>query len=78
MQDIQKKFHQGAQQTNFTKTLPNLIKFNPCPFSPSVATDDKKQFQYLNMVLNNQTSPFFWNSIDANTLLNFLKGWQIA
>ena len=26
--------------------------FNPCPSSPSVATDDRKQFQCLNIILN--------------------------
>ena len=29
--------------------------FNPFPSMPSVATSDKKQFQYLQMVLNNKT-----------------------
>ena len=27
--------------------------FNPCPSLPSVETDDRKQFQYLNIFLNN-------------------------
>ena len=26
--------------------------FNPCPSSPSVGTDDRKQFQRLNIILN--------------------------
>ena len=30
---------------------------NPCPTVPSVAVDDRKQFQFLNMVLNNTTVP---------------------
>ena len=31
--------------------------FNPCPFLPSVATDDRKQFQYLNIILAHTTEP---------------------
>ena len=31
--------------------------FNPCPTVPSVAVDDRKEFQFLNMVLNNTTVP---------------------
>ena len=27
--------------------------FNPCPSLPSVKTDDRKQFQYLNIFLSN-------------------------
>ena len=35
---------------------------------PSVATDDRKQFQCLQIVFNNKTRSFkFWNSFDAKT-----------
>ena len=33
--------------------------FKPCPSLPSVATDDRKQFEYVNIVLNKQTGPLF-------------------
>ena len=33
--------------------------FNPCPSFPSAATDDRKQFQWLNMVLKNKTGTLF-------------------
>ena len=31
------------------KVGPTFSSFNPCPFLPSFETDDKEQFQYLNM-----------------------------
>ena len=31
------------------------IHFHPFPSMPSVATDDRKQFQYLQIVFNNKT-----------------------
>ena len=34
-----------------------------CPSLPSVAKDDRKQFLFLNLVLNNKTRPFFKKSI---------------
>ena len=37
----------------------NLSSFNACPSLPSVATDDRKQFQWLNKDLNNKTGPLF-------------------
>ena len=33
--------------------------FNPCPSLPPVATDDREQFQSLNVVLNDKTEPLF-------------------
>ena len=39
-----------------------------CPSLPSLATEDWKQFQCLNMALNN-----FWTSIDARNILAFQK-----
>ena len=38
---------------------PIFTSFNPCQSSPSVARDDKKQFQSLNIELNNKTGPLF-------------------
>ena len=32
--------------------------FNPCQSLPSVETDDRKQFQYPNVVLQNKPGPF--------------------
>ena len=34
-----------------------FFKFHPCPSLSSVVRDDRKQFQYLNIVLNNKTGP---------------------
>ena len=39
------------------KVGPTFSSFNPCPSLASVATFDRKQFQYLNIVLNNKTGP---------------------
>ena len=33
--------------------------FNPFPSLPSVATDDRKQFQCRKIVFNNKTTPLF-------------------
>ena len=40
-------------------TIGNVWSFNPCSFLLSIATDDRKQFQCLNIVLNNKTGPSF-------------------
>ena len=47
----------------------------PCAFLPSAATENRKQFQYLNMALNNlkKLDHFFWNSINAKKVLAFWK-----
>ena len=39
----------------------NFFEFcsNPCPSLPSVATDERKQFQYRNVVLHSKTVPLF-------------------
>ena len=55
------------------KVGPTSSIFNPCPSLPSVATDDRKQFQWVNIVLNNKTGPFFWNSVDVKKRFSFLK-----
>ena len=36
------------------------LRLNPCQSLPSVVTNDEKQFQYLNMVLNHETVPWFF------------------
>ena len=41
---------------------------NPCPFLPFEATDDRKQFQCRNIVLNNKTGPLFLEFIWCNSL----------
>ena len=38
---------------------PIFSSFNPFPSLPSVTTDDRKQFQYHMIVLNNKTRPLF-------------------
>ena len=55
------------------KIGPIFSSFNPFPSLPSVATDDRKQFQCRKIVLNNKARPLIWNSIDAKTLFSFLK-----
>ena len=56
------------------KMGPIFSSFNPFPSLPSVATDDRKQFQPLKTKLDH----YFRNSIDAKTLLAFLKDAKIA
>ena len=41
------------------KIGPIFSSFNPFPSLPSVATDDRKQFQCRKIVLNNKTRPLF-------------------
>ena len=41
------------------KVGPTFSCFNPHPSLPSVATDNGKQFQCLNIILNNKTGPLF-------------------
>ena len=38
---------------------PTFSSLSPCPSLPSVATDDRKQPECLNMVLNNKNGPLF-------------------
>ena len=37
------------------KNWPIFSNFNPFPSMPSVATGDRKQFQYFEIVFNNKT-----------------------
>ena len=41
------------------KIGPIFSSFNPLPSLPSVATDDRKQFQYRKIVFNNKARPLF-------------------
>jgi len=41
------------------KIGPNFSSFNPFPSLPSVATDDRKQFQCREIVFNNKGRPLF-------------------
>ena len=41
------------------KIGPIFSRFNPFPSLPSVATDDRKQFQCRKIVFNNKTRPLF-------------------
>ena len=38
---------------------PIFSSFNPSPSLSSAATDDRKQFQCINIILNNKTGPLF-------------------
>ena len=71
MKKISNKFNQRALTLiSFLVTFAGILivlklgkvgrtfsSFNPCPTVPSVAVDDRKEFQFLNMVLNNTTVP---------------------
>ena len=41
------------------KVGPFFQSFNPYPSLQSAATDDRKQFQCINIVLNKKTGPLF-------------------
>ena len=60
---------QNELQVNFFSNL------NPCPSLPSVATDNRKQFQCINIVLNNKTVSLFleFNWLE-DTFLSVLAG----
>jgi len=82
MKKISKTFFSDiTNQINFLVTFAGIALkledvgpiFNPCPFLPSVATDDRKQFQCLNIILENTTKPLFRNSIDAKKRFSFHK-----
>ena len=45
----------GTRRIKSRKNWPIFSSFNPFPSMPSVATDDRKQFQYLQIVFNNKT-----------------------
>ena len=49
LKDFWNTWHQNL------KKLAIFSSFNPFPSMPPVATDDRKQFQYIQIVLNNKT-----------------------
>jgi len=53
------------------KIGPIFSSFNPFPSLPSVATDNRKQFQCRKIVFNNNTRPLFLEFNDAKTLFSF-------
>ena len=63
---ISNEFYQEVFTIFFGKTAskleqigPIFSSFNPFPSLPSVATDDRKQFQFRKVVFNNKTRPLF-------------------
>ena len=79
MRKISNEFYQGEPTIIsfleiFETTASKFSSFNPFASLASVATDDKKQFQWCQIVFNNKTRPSdFLNSIDAKTLFSLLK-----
>ena len=51
----------SSRTVKLERNAPSFSSFNlcPCPSLSSIVTDDRKQFQYLNIVLSNKTGPFF-------------------
>ena len=89
MTRISNKFHQEALNKTFWVTFTNIAlkldnigpifsSFNRCPPLQSIATGDKRQYQGLNIVLNNKAGPLVLNSIDAKVRFRLLKRQQIA
>jgi len=90
MRRIKNKFYQGELTIitllvifeDIAPKLENLgpifSSFNPFPSLPSVATDDRKQFQCCKIVFNNKARLFFWNSIDFETLFSFSKRYETS
>ena len=63
-------FNHGALTTIFLVIVTGIVlkleqfgrtfsSLNPCPFLPSVATDDRNQFQCLKIFLNNKFAALF-------------------
>ena len=57
----------------FAKVGPTFSSLSPCPSLPSAETGERRQFQCLNIVLNNKTGPLFLNATNARKILAF---WQ--
>ena len=55
---------------------PIFSSFNPFPSMPSVATDDRKQFQCRNILT--KLDQYFWNSTDTKTPFSFFLSTKIA
>ena len=51
------------------KVGPTFSSLSPCPSLPSVETGERRQFQCLNIVLNNKTGPLFLNATNARNIL---------
>ena len=74
-------FHQGALTIIFwgdylslktRKIGPTLSTFNPCPSLQSIATNNRKQFQYLSIILT-KLDHYVLNSVYAKRRFNFSK-----
>ena len=52
-----------------SKRWSNFFKSHPCPSLPSVATDDRQQFQCLSIVLRNETGSLFAEFNDGKMVL---------
>ena len=65
MKTISNDFHKNCLvifagiSLKLEKLEPTFSSFYPRAFMSSVATDDRKQFQYLNITLSNNTRPLF-------------------
>ena len=57
---------------------PAFWSFNPCPSLPSSATECRKQFQCLNIVLNNRTGLLLDFNLWGKGFTFFIKTPQIA
>ena len=53
------------------KIGPVVSSFNPSPFLPSAANDDREQFQSLNIGFNKKSRPLYGESTDGKTLSFF-------
>ena len=53
-------FSRHSLRTKVEKIGNFFSNCNPIPSSPSVARDDRKQFQCSNIVFGNKTRPVFW------------------
>ena len=53
----------------FIRSYFQVISFHPFSSLLPVQIEDGKHFQYLNIVSNNKSGPFFWNCNDAMTIL---------
>ena len=49
----------GPSLMGYFRVGSTFSSFNPCPSLRSSAPDDRKQFQYINIVLNNKPKPLF-------------------
>ena len=61
-------FLRAYQSQNWT-----FSSFIPCPSLPSVATDDRKQFQCLDTVLNKKKLDYYFRNSVAKTRCSFLQ-----